>query len=360
MIRQTWDISLEERNRILNLHESATKKQYLIKEQDNLEKNSFNITNSFSSGQFKIVDTSEIDNVIDQIQSLLNSDNGDFNTIIITSSESKVPNKGVGMDEGDLSKKRAQEVENYIKNKLGSTVNIQINNLGSQGPDWDSSKGVNHPDYTDNQFVKLSLSSQKKSNQEITGGNKSICRLQINGVGKQGIASENYITTNEKIRDFGTITMDSDSIPDRMVIYNSKNQIVKDTGYVATKPHQYTSFKYVPEYVAKLTRLNGTTAVSGNKIITIQANNLNDILKQILVNPSVIPSRDSLIRMRGEISSGIISLEKLLKKGITTFVLYEITQGSVAFKVNASQDDTRLVIMSPLGKTGYTVTGVCP
>ena len=37
MIKQTWEISNEERNRILSLHESATKNLYLISEQTNVE-----------------------------------------------------------------------------------------------------------------------------------------------------------------------------------------------------------------------------------------------------------------------------------------------------------------------------------
>jgi hypothetical protein len=33
MIKQTWEVSNEERNRILSLHESATKNLYLMSEQ---------------------------------------------------------------------------------------------------------------------------------------------------------------------------------------------------------------------------------------------------------------------------------------------------------------------------------------
>jgi hypothetical protein len=33
MIKQTWEVSNEERNRILSLHESATKNHYLMSEQ---------------------------------------------------------------------------------------------------------------------------------------------------------------------------------------------------------------------------------------------------------------------------------------------------------------------------------------
>ena len=37
MIKQTWNIDEDERNRILNLHESATKNLYLIKEQQQVK-----------------------------------------------------------------------------------------------------------------------------------------------------------------------------------------------------------------------------------------------------------------------------------------------------------------------------------
>jgi hypothetical protein len=36
MIKQTWEISNEERNRILSLHESATKNHYLMSEQGHI------------------------------------------------------------------------------------------------------------------------------------------------------------------------------------------------------------------------------------------------------------------------------------------------------------------------------------
>ena len=46
MIKQTWNINEEERNRILNLHESATKNLYLIKEQEILGKDNENAIRS--------------------------------------------------------------------------------------------------------------------------------------------------------------------------------------------------------------------------------------------------------------------------------------------------------------------------
>ena len=65
-----FEISSEERNRILNLHESATKKLYLIKE-DITEPIKFNISNSFPSGKYELNNTTEIDNAIKQINDYL-------------------------------------------------------------------------------------------------------------------------------------------------------------------------------------------------------------------------------------------------------------------------------------------------
>ena len=37
MIKQTWNISETERNRIISLHETATKNFYILSEQDSIE-----------------------------------------------------------------------------------------------------------------------------------------------------------------------------------------------------------------------------------------------------------------------------------------------------------------------------------
>lgn len=356
MIKQKWEISEDERKRILNLHESATKNQYLIKEQTDPNKISFNISKSFPSGKFNIIDTSEIDDAIIKIRELLKSGQGNFDTVVINSSESKVPNRGVGMSTGDLSKKRAEEVEKYILSKMGDSVNIKVNDLGPQGPDWEPSKGSSNPEYTKYQYVTLSLSAEK---QQTNTNVESICDYDFTESGGQGLEKDNYITFNRSLKDYGDLSIDTGSIPDRMIVVNNQNSIVSDTGYVATEPHQYSEFKYVPSYVYSLTFINQikkNPSVSGDKLITINVKTFEELVSNLLVNPSGgINKKD----IRSETS--LKGLEGLFKRGIRTFVLYSIGGpeiGKVPF--DSRKGDSRVIVYSPVGQTGYTITGKCP
>ena len=343
-MKNLFDISSEEKSRILNLHENATKNQYLISEQK-IKPINFNITDSFPSGKYNLNKTQEIDNAINQINKYLKSSKGSLNTIVINSSESKVPNRGVGLKPGDLSKLRASEVEKYIKSKLGDSVNIQINDLGAQGPEWNPSKGKDNPEYSKFQYVTLDLSAQK-------------CNFIFNGSGKQGLASNDYITANEPdslLYDKGTLSLDSGSIPDRMVVIDNSGKITQDTGYIATKKHQYSEYKYVPLYVSTLTELLNSVAVSGNKLklVTVK-NDFKELLNILLVNPSEYNENDG----RREIKEGIENLQYQFNKGVRTFVLYDIVQ-SLPIPFDTNLGDRKFVVYSPLGKTGYSVKGTC-
>jgi hypothetical protein len=343
-MKNLFEISSEEKNRILGLHESATKSQYLINEQK-INPINFNITDSFPSGKFTLNNTDEIDDAINKIIKYVKSGKGSLNTIVINSSESKVPNRGVGLKPGELSKLRASEVEKYIKSKLGDSVNIKINNLGAQGPDWNPSKGKDNPDYTKYQYVTLDLSAQK-------------CNFTFKGGGTQGLSSNNYITANEPdtlLYDKGTLTLDSGSIPDRMVVIDNSGKITQDTGYIATQKHQYSEYKYVPIYVSTLTELNNSVAVSGNKLklFTVQ-NDFKELLNILLINPSKYNEKD----VRREIKEGIENLKNQFNKGVRTFVLYDDVK-SLPIPFDTNLGDKKFVIYSPLGNTGYSVTGKC-
>jgi hypothetical protein len=358
MIRQTWNISEEEKNRILNLHESATRNQYLIKEQTDPNKVSFNISKSFPSGKFNITNTSEIDSAITEIQSLLKTGQGKFNTVVINSSESKVPNRGVGMQVGDLSKKRAEEVEKYIKSKVGDSVSVKVNDLGPQGPEWNASKGSDNPEYTKYQYVTLSLSADKEQNNPDSGP-QSICNFNFTETRGQGEEENNYVTFERELKDYGQLSINTGSIPDRMIVLNANNSIVYDSGYIATEPHPYNEFKYVPSYVYSLTLINQikkNTAVSGSKLITINVNSYEELLSKIMTNPTGTPNKKDI---RTETS--LKGLENLFNKGIRTFVLYSIGGleiGRVPF--DSRKGDSSVMVFSPVGQTGYTITGRCP
>jgi hypothetical protein len=179
MIKQNWNISTDEAKRILMMHESATKNQYLVNEQrkivtKTLEPKQFKLpNNTFQSGKYLEFDKIGVDNVIQQMNDYLK--NYPLNQKInveIESSESNVPNKslknedGKPMAAGDLSRLRGKTMENYLRGKLPKNVNLVIKDLGAQGPSWSPSKTAtaeqirqlaNDPSYTQWQYVTFNI-----------------------------------------------------------------------------------------------------------------------------------------------------------------------------------------------------------
>lgn len=168
----SFNISDSEFKRILEMHKSATKNQYLIKEQktviDTSETKKFVLpNNTFPSGDFKNFNKAEVDNVISQMNDYLKDFPLNQNiTIEIESSESKVPNSSIGLETGDLSRFRGQELFNYLKDKLPKNVKFVRKDMGAQGPGWNPpSKATdkqikilaNDPKYTKWQYVSFNV-----------------------------------------------------------------------------------------------------------------------------------------------------------------------------------------------------------
>lgn len=199
MIKQRWNLSQDEVFRILSLHENATKNHYLIKEQTvitkTIEPKKFQLpNNSFSGGKYLTFDKTAVDNVISQMNEYLkNFPKNQKIEVEIESSESKVTNydrerfpstgnpsidfqKEKRLNAGQLSKLRAQTLENYLKTKLPENVIITIKDLGAQGPEWKIPKGatadqiskmVNDPKYTQYQYVSFNIVGSGESQEEI-------------------------------------------------------------------------------------------------------------------------------------------------------------------------------------------------
>lgn len=182
MIKQSWNISFEEKLRILNLHESATKKQYLVSEQKivtkKVEPKTFTLPNStFPSGKYLEFDRASVDKVLNDMNEYLKNfpQNQQIN-VEIESSESKVPNRGVGLKSGELSQKRGEELAKYLQGKLPENVKPILKSLGAQGPSWNPPKNATSeqikalardPQYTQFQYVKFNIVGSGESQEEI-------------------------------------------------------------------------------------------------------------------------------------------------------------------------------------------------
>jgi len=124
----------------------------------------FNIINSFESGQYKLKNTPELQKVVKEIKSLMSEYDMSKAIIDIVAGESKVPNpKGFG--EGDLAKARANEFKKFLENELGVKVRNIETKIGTT--DWDANKGKDHPDYQREQFVNLNIEIDAPSRKQI-------------------------------------------------------------------------------------------------------------------------------------------------------------------------------------------------
>jgi hypothetical protein len=386
MIKQTWNIDEDEKNRILNLHESATKLQYLTLEQSgqqsgagvsttmktsNTEFPKQNVGNQFKFGEYQSdVVKNSIASLKPKIEEFIKNSGGKQFTVNISAGESNVTNPKGFETKGSLALARANSVKQYFQEIFPEL--IKNGTLIIQGPTdvsqvvigktpYDKTKGDNKnpqlvKQYRQEQFVNFDI---KGSGQ--VENIASICDWTATITGGTGNPSKNYITTDIKLKGAGTLTFNTGSIPDRMIVVNGKGGITQDTGYIATKAHQYSSFKYVPLYVSRLTQLNQTISVSGNKIVTIKANDFNSLMKQILM-PGVKIPEDSQLRSMGEteVFNGIEELKSLFNKGVREFVIYSVsTTEFISIPFDNKTGDSKVMVYSPVGKTGYSLTGKC-
>ena len=170
MIRQNWNISTDEAKRILMMHESATKKLYLVNEQEVIRKTVVTQAppkkiplgaQTFPSGQFdlKFLNKNAIDAIKPQIDAYFKQfpENQKIN-VQVTASESKVPNQA-GFATGQLAEARGKTVTDYLKTILPQNANyLPVNNLGAIGPDWSEKLGKNFSGYTNSQSISIDLS----------------------------------------------------------------------------------------------------------------------------------------------------------------------------------------------------------
>lgn len=386
MIKQTWNINDDEKNRILSLHESATKLQYLTLEQSgqqsgagvtttvktsNTEFPKQQLGNQFKFGEYKSdVVKKSIETLKPKIEEFIKNSGGKQFTVNISAGESNVTNPKGFETKGSLALARANSVKQYFQEILPEL--IKNGTLVIQGPTdvsqviigktpYDKTKGDNkNPElikqYRQEQFVNFDI---KGSGQ--VENIESICDWTASITGSTGNPAENYVTTNIKLKGAGDLTFNTGSIPDRMIVVDGKGKIIKDTGYIATKPHQYSSFKYVPLYVSRLTQLNQTVSVSGSEIVTIKVNNFNNLMKQMLMPGVKIPEESQLRKMgESEIFNGVEELKVLFNKGVREFVIYTISASEfISIPFDNKTGDSKVMVYSPVGKTGYSLTGKC-
>ena len=119
-------------------------------------KATFNLANTFESGQYKLINSSELSNVEKAIDSFINKNPRNTLIVNIQAGESKVPNPKGFEKEGSLAQARADEVKKYFASKFPKLEFGDIQIEVGKTP-WDENKGKDHPDYKKEQFFTLTV-----------------------------------------------------------------------------------------------------------------------------------------------------------------------------------------------------------
>jgi hypothetical protein len=379
-MKNLFEISSEEKNRILGLHESATKNQYLISEQNKLRgpgvkdvtdttttSYSKDISDFFPSGQYE---SEKVKNLISsakpKIEEFIKKNGGKKFIVNIDAGESQVTNPKGFETKGSLALARANSVKQYFEEifpdliKNGTFVfkiPTDVSQVKIGETPYKRGDDKNDERYRAEQFVKFIIRGLGK----ITKTNQ-ICNWDFKKIKGQGDSNNDYKTTEELVSGKGNLSLGSGRIPDRMVVVDNKGIITQDTGYVATgaETRPYSEFKLVPLYIANLTKLNGSKSVSGNNLIKIKANNYADLLTKILVNPKSTTYKDQATINFTEVGDGLSALKDLCNNGVKEFIGYTIVnQDTFTIPFDTSKGDTKVIVYSPIGKTSYSIKGSC-
>jgi hypothetical protein len=297
---------------------------------------------TFSSGQSEIVNKQVILTKVSDLKKWISLNKTKPFKIVITASESKVPNPE-GFNEGELAQARGEALK-AILNNLGAT-DIEVKPLIG-GPAWDG-KNKDDAKYTKHQYIKVS----------IVIDTESICNLgKISKDGEQGNSANDYRTYDEYLSGDGNIMLHTGTIPDRMVVLDENGNINHDTGYVATDKTDaksgYQEWYYVPIYVLKLTKLKSNKTIMGSNVETIKVTSYEDLVSKML-KPGVKQTKSDTA------DKALEELKSMIDKGIKEFVLYKVGTGDLKVEFKNSSGDFKVQIFSPVGKTGFDLTGQC-
>ena len=178
MIKQSWIINEGEKDRILNLHKTATKNLYIIREQDeNIIKFPLvKLGDKFNYGEYNSQSAkSGIENLKNKIEEFIKGSNSSHFTVNIFAGESQVTNPKGFEEKGSLALARAQSIKKYFEEIFPGLIKKGI--LSIKLPSIEEktltigktpyTKGdQNKPDlkekYDQEQYVNFDISGDKK------------------------------------------------------------------------------------------------------------------------------------------------------------------------------------------------------
>lgn len=119
-------------------------------------KATFNLADTFESGQYNLTNSSDLSKVENAIDSFIKKNPESEVIATITAGESKVPNPKGFEKEGSLAQARSNEVKKYFGSKFPE-LNFGETKIKIGETPWDENKGKDHPDYKKEQFFTITV-----------------------------------------------------------------------------------------------------------------------------------------------------------------------------------------------------------
>jgi hypothetical protein len=298
---------------------------------------------NFASGKATLTNKDVLAKNVEEMKKFLNGKDTSQFKVVIVAGESQVTNPKGFEKKGSLAQARAKAIENEIKGLGFKTVDIQTK-IGTTP--YKPGNDVNDPKYQEEQFVTINIVVDN-----------DICGMKPVSTNEgQGVESKNYVTFEEYLSGKGNLVMSTGTIPDRLVVLDANGNIKQDTGYTTTKIKD-GDWQYTPLYVLELTKayMKGNISmkdIDPKTIITVKDKYdlYNKLKKATVNNPSLEGS---------EVNGPLKEMEGMIKKGINTFVIYNIGTSNIKLNFDDSKGDVEAKVYSPVGKTGYSIAASC-
>lgn len=376
MIKQTWNINEDEKNRILNLHESATKRLYLSEQKTTTitSDTSFpkqNLKDQFKFGEFQSDGAKNtIKSLKPQIEDFIQKNGGKQFTVNISAGESNVTNPKGFETKGSLALARANSIKQYFQEIFPDL--IKNGTLVIKAPEdvsqvvlgktpYDKTKGDNkNPEliklYNQEQFVNFDIVGSGQVKKVIA----DFCSFSQAAAGKVASPNVEFASYNRNLdiskvtegKDL-TVFLDPVSVPDMLVV-TVGTQVVS-SGFVGngTPVHQ----------AALATILGNQYLMKGNQIPSMFPSDIvpmsNSEARSIFYNDNNLKEyfqhviTDVAWSQTKEVILNAIKFYKFKTNPVKK------TKGIITVKKPANVDEINIKVYSPIGTTIWSLKGSC-
>jgi hypothetical protein len=376
MIKQTWNINEDEKNRILNLHETATKRLYLSEQKITTitSDTSFpeqNVGNQFNFGEYQSnVVKNSISALKPKIYEFIKNNGGKQFIVNVSAGESNVTNPKGFEEKGSLALARANSVKQYfqeifpdlIKNgTLIIKVPADASKVAFGKTPYDKTKGdYNNPQkrelYNKEQFVTFDIVGSGQVKKIIA----DFCSFSKAAAGKVALPSVEFKSYNRDLdiskvtegKDL-TVTLDPVSVPDMLVVtigtqvlssgFVGNGSLVYQAALATILGNQYLlKDKEIPSvFPSDIIPMSNSEA----RTIFYNDDNLKQYFQHVITDVNWGQSKEVLLKT--------IKFYKFKTNPIKK------SPGVITVKKPANVNDINIKVYSPIGTTIWTLTGSC-